>query len=637
MDLCYRLGLLLFFLKPPQICAVFINDNCTDYKLQFERTFTVPGDVAMLNSTLLTTKVFNFSAVPYNISWYDSATGKEMTNQTGRILVRGETLWFLNVTEEDAGDYMTIVRTATWCYREFTKLVVEQPTEECGRPTKAYQHLTNGATDILACPLKVYMTKLDSYNVTSSIMWYRDCEAIVDSEGRYTYIGTKLKIPAVTSEDSGLYTCTLSFTLDGVAGSVSETIDAWVTDEYSLTPQVHEPASEIIKAELGSNLTKLCRVFVPGVGRPLVNVIWIVNNTFLFNTQPSDRIYTAEQRFLSQEEPFEGMWLERPLMFSELKKEDFAINYTCRAYSARGSPVAYFTLMPTDPDLILPIGVVLGVVSVLFVLSVCIYYIFKVEIVLWFRSAFPVLYIDKDSDGKLYDAYVAYPSPCSSGYNTEVETFAIHTLPQVLEKACGYKLFIAGRDCRPGQAMVDSVEESLQASRRFLLLYNASTFRHTSNNNNIILSEDGVISTGSKTGDSGSSTDFVYDDDGVYSDQRQQFEVVVGMHRALLEGSLKAILVELEEISPEQLALFPESVRHLRRKQGAVCLWKNHRQKQQWPTCGRPTEAEKTGGSDTQSSAKLSPSLRFWKEVRYHMPVRGKRVVYPEKTALLNL
>lgn len=56
-----------------------------------------------------------------------------------------------------------------------------------------------------------------------------------------------------------------------------------------------------------------------------------------------------------------------------------------------------------------------------------------------------------DSDGKLYDAYVAYPAACSSGYNTEVENFAIHTLPQVLEKACGYKLFIAGRDCLPGQ------------------------------------------------------------------------------------------------------------------------------------------------------------------------------------------
>lgn len=88
--------------------------------------------------------------------------------------------------------------------------------------------------------------------------------------------------------------------------------------------------------------------------------------------------------------------------------------------------------------------------------------------------------------------------------------------------------------------MVDSVEESLQASRRFLLLYNASTFRRPSNNNNNnVLPEDSVLSTDSKTGDSGSSTSFVYDDDGVYPDHRQQFEVVAGMHRALLEGSLK--------------------------------------------------------------------------------------------------
>lgn len=56
-----------------------------------------------------------------------------------------------------------------------------------------------------------------------------------------------------------------------------------------------------------------------------------------------------------------------------------------------------------------------------------------------------------DLDGKLYDAYVAYPSKCDDGYSDDVETFAIQTLPQVLEKACGYKLFIAGRDCQPGQ------------------------------------------------------------------------------------------------------------------------------------------------------------------------------------------
>uniref|UniRef100_H3DE19 Zmp:0000000936 n=1 Tax=Tetraodon nigroviridis TaxID=99883 RepID=H3DE19_TETNG len=498
------------------------------------------------------------------ITWYQSATGKEMTNQTSRILVRGETLWFLNVTKEDAGKYVTTVRTPTWCYRQSTKLVVDQPSAGCGRPRTVGKDLTNGVPDRLSCPLNDYITKLNSYNVTSSITWYKDCEAIENRNGRYTYMKTKLMIAKVTSEDHGLYTCTLTFTLNGVTGSVSETIDAEVTVEYSLTPQVHEPANEIIKAELGSSLTKLCRVFVPCVGWPIVDVVWIVNNDFVSSTQASDRIYTAEQK---QEKPFQGMWLERPLMFSELRKEDFNVNYTCRAYSARGRPLAYFTLLPLDPDVILPIGMVSSGVVVLFIISVTIYYIFKVEIVLWFRSAFPVLYRDKDSDGKLYDAYVAYPSPCSSGYNTDVENFAIHTLPQVLEKACGYKLFIAGRDCLPGQAVVDSVEESLQASRRFILLYNASTFctkrRTCSNNNNI------------------------------------------RMHKVLLEGSLKAILVELEEISPAQLALFPESLRHLRKRQGAVCLWKNQRQTQQWRTC-----------------LNLSASLRFWKEIRYHMPVR---------------
>lgn len=91
--------------------------------------------------------------------------------------------------------------------------------------------------------------------------------------------------------------------------------------------------------------------------------------------------------------------------------------------------------------------------------------------------------------------------------------------------------------------------------------------------------------------------------------------------------------MELEEITPAQLALFPESVRHLRKKQGAVCWWKNQRTRQRWKTTRR--EDEEKGGQDTELSPSLSPSSRFWKEMKYHMPVKGKRVVYPEKTVTL--
>lgn len=89
---------------------VCVAENCTNYKLQFERVFSVPGDIAMLNSTLVSSDVFNFTAVPYNITWYDLKTDREMSDQIGRIMVRGETLWFLNVTMEDDGEYETIVR-----------------------------------------------------------------------------------------------------------------------------------------------------------------------------------------------------------------------------------------------------------------------------------------------------------------------------------------------------------------------------------------------------------------------------------------------------------------------------------------------------------------------------------------------
>lgn len=84
--------------------------NCTDYELDFEMVFSVPGDVAMLNSTLVTSSVFNYPADPYNITWYHSKTGQVMRSESGRILVRGETLWFLNVTLEDSGEYVSILR-----------------------------------------------------------------------------------------------------------------------------------------------------------------------------------------------------------------------------------------------------------------------------------------------------------------------------------------------------------------------------------------------------------------------------------------------------------------------------------------------------------------------------------------------
>ncbi|KAK1903267.1 Interleukin-1 receptor type 1 [Dissostichus eleginoides] len=284
------------------------------------------------------------------------------------------------------------------------------------------------------------------------------CAPIVDGSDSYSYEdNAKLKIDKVEIKNQKNYTCTLTFTLDGTVGSVSESIEAWVNENYSLTPQVRQPA--------GSTFSQLCQVFVPCVGNPSVDVLWSDQSDFLMETNPSERVYTSEKLTRSETVPVKGVWMERVLTISKLQEKDYNINYTCHASSARGKSQRYFTLLPTDPDMRLPIGMILGNVAVLFIVSVIIYYLFKVDIVLCFRRMFPVFYTNTDSDGKLYDAYVAYSQPNTEGFSNEVEAFVLHTLPEVLEKACGYKLFIAGRDCMPGMAIVDSVEENIQASR----------------------------------------------------------------------------------------------------------------------------------------------------------------------------
>ncbi|KAJ4933546.1 hypothetical protein JOQ06_030372 [Pogonophryne albipinna] len=584
------LGSLLFFLRLSGICTGFEQENCTNYRLQFERVYSVPGEVAMLNTNLASYDVFNISAVPYNITWYDSKTRQEISNETGRTVVRGETLWFLNTTLDDDEEYVSVLRTPSGCYRQNTMLIVELPVPgECGRPRKAGQTITKGVTDYLGCPLKEYISKLKSYKTNFSLMWYNHryngCVLIVDGSDGYSYEdNARLKIDKVETKNQKNYTCTLTFTLDGTVGSVSESIEAWVNAKYSLTPQVRQPAGEIIKAPIGSNFSQLCQVFVPCVGKPSVYVVWSVQSDFIMETNSSKRVYTSEN-LTSQTDPVEGVCMEHVLTISELQEKDYNINYTCHAFSARGNPQSYFTLLPTDPDMRLPIVMILGNVAVLFIVSVIIYYLFKVDIVLCFRRMFPVFYTNTDSDGKLYDAYVAYSQPNTEGFSNEVEAFVLHTLPEVLEKACGYKLFIADRDCIPGMAIVDSVEENIQGSRRLLLLYTASTFMRkrltssiSSNNNNIAKSSDSRDSTenseSKKESDRSSNMSFDGGEEN-YPDSRQQLERLAAMHRSLLEGSLKVILVELEEITPAQLALFPESVRHLRKKQGAVCWWKN--------------------------------------------------------------
>lgn len=138
--------------------------------------------------------------------------------------------------------------------------------------------------------------------------------------------------------------------------------------------------------------------------------------------------------------------------------------------------------------------------------------------------------------------------------------------------------------------MADMVEETMNLCRRLLLLYTSSSLSRAE----------------------GSSW----------------FEQQAGLHRALLDDSLSVMLLEMEKLSDP--SILPESLRLLLDKQGALQAWEKRRR---W----RCRRLEEDGEDDETSLSSFTLSARFWRKVRYYMPVRGKAKSYQKRKLLLNL
>ena len=89
------------------------------------------------------------------------------------------------------------------------------------------------------------------------------------------------------------------------------------------------------------------------------------------------------------------------------------------------------------------------------------------------------------------------------------------------------------------------------------------------------------------------------------------YEQEIALHSALIQGDSKAILIEMEALSEPgelQLAGLPDSLQHLVKMQGTIKWREDH------------------------VANKRSLNSRFWKHVRYHMPVPNR---LPRKTCIL--
>lgn len=488
-----------------------------------------------------------------NLTWHRTPSKSPISiNRHVRIHQDQSWILFLPLALEDSGIYQCVIKDAHSCYRIAINLTVfrkhwcDSSNEESSiNSSDEYQQwLPIGKSGSLTCHLY-----FPESCVLDSIKWYKGCEEIKVSK-KFCPTGTKLLVNNIDAEDSGSYACSARLTHLGRIFTVRNYIAVNTKEVGSggRIPNITYPKNNSIEVQLGSTLIVDCNITDTKENTNLR--CWRVNNTLV------DDYYNDSKRI--QEGIETNVSLRNHILYTvnitflEVKMEDYGHPFTCHA----GVSAAYIILKRPAPDFR---AYLIGGLMAFLLLAVSILYIyntFKVDIVLWYRSTFHTA--QAPDDEKLYDAYVLYPKYPRESQGHDVDTLVLKILPEVLEKQCGYKLFIFGRDEFPGQAVASVIDENIKLCRRLMVLVAPET----------------------------SSFSFL----------KNLTEEQIAVYNALVQDGMKVILIELERV--KDYSTMPESIQYIRQKHGAI----------QWD-------------GDFTEQAQCAKT-KFWKKVRYHMPPR---------------
>ncbi|XP_048095968.1 interleukin-1 receptor type 1-like isoform X2 [Alosa alosa] len=357
-----------------------------------------------------------------NVTWRREAP--PLDTAVAGVKVRGGALWFLPADSSHSGIY-----------------VCERSDAE---PWRVSLRVGSGHRGLVYLKLNQF-ERLDCgqdhifrYGANLLITWLKDCTPLNRSE-------RILKFPRVSIDDKGNYTCLLHFSLEEhnyISASATQ-VSIEVAEQLS-KPQVILPGNETRVVELGSRLELTC---VASTGGDILLVSWRMNDALIIN----HTLFTITERMVESR-------IVKTLIISEVREEHLNIPFQCWAINSLGQDFRQIILQAANQELFYCV-VGLVVAFGLLLVCVCLCWRCRVELVLLYRSLCP---LHKQYDGKLYDAYVSYPSGNSISM---AMTFALRVLPEVLERNYGYKLFIRGRDDLPGEGSRSCPEFYLALSR----------------------------------------------------------------------------------------------------------------------------------------------------------------------------
>ncbi|XP_077199673.1 interleukin-1 receptor-like 2 [Paroedura picta] len=483
-------------------------------------------------------KILDVNQKTYNLSWYRNGSEEPVTKKTdSRIHQRDNMLWFLPAKFQDSGFYTCIVRESERCYTRVVRVAVFNDTDgQCFHDELAYkQEIPIGSNARIVCPsLATFKEDMNALTVH----WSKECQ-LVDGE-RYRFYSKDFIINNVNLNDSGKYQCKTTYTYAGNKYNISRSVlvIAIVSPERKRT-EIMYPRNNTIEAELGSNVFVECNVST--FRDSAISISWKVNKT-LVDLLFDGRIQEGYQK---EEGPFSIVSLN----ITVLKEEDYGEWFVCYA----GEVAAYISVKPPTRHYTGYLAGGLAALIFITIVLVLIYMLFRIDLILWYRKSCHQFLHKKVADGKVYDAYVLYPKTHNP------DQFALKVLPEVLEKQCGYTLFIFGRDDLPGKALVTVIDETIKQSRRLIIILN-----------------------------SGSPSCKLLEEDP---------EQQIALYNALVHSGMKVILIEMDEI--KDYSNMPESIQYIKQKHGAI-RWKG----------------------DLIKCQSYSANTRFWKRVRYQMPPR---------------
>ncbi|XP_053056358.1 interleukin-1 receptor type 1 isoform X2 [Acinonyx jubatus] len=452
------------------------------------------------------------------IIWYknDSKTPISMEVDS-RIHQHKDKLWFVPAKVEDSGHYYCAVRNSTYCLKIkiAIKFVQHEPNLCYNAEAIFTQKLPIARDGQLVCPYLDFFR--DEKHELPKIQWHKDCKPLLLDNVNFTGLTNRLIMTNVTAAHKGNYTCQASYTYLGKQYRITRVIELLTLEEDKpVKPIIVSPTNETMEASLGSRLQLICNVS----GQLSDFVYWKWNGSLIDEDDP-----VLVEDYLPVENPSTKRknTIITVLNISEVESRFYLYPFTCVAKNTDGINSAYIQL------------------------------------------------IHPASDGKTYDAYILYPKTLGEGSTSNSDIFVFKVLPEVLEKQCGYKLFIYGRDAYVGEDIVDVTNENIKKSRRLIIV---------------------LVPEASGLGWLENSS-----------------EEQIAMYNAFIQDGIKVVLLELETI--QDYEKMPETIKFIKRKHGAI----------RW-------------SGDFREGVQ-SAKTRFWKNVRYHMPIQ--RQPPPSKHQLLSL